>query len=317
MSRRVLITGGGGFVGQWLARAAIAEADETMLAGLDAPPEASRILPGKDWVRTHWIAADMRRDEDLSRMVDQAKPDIVVHLAGISFVPEAERAPAAAYEVNVVGTVRLLRTLIASRDAGHCDPVVLIIGSGTQYGDHAGTAPLTEDTPQQPRSVYAATKAAQEVAALQLAQASGLRVICTRSFSHAGPGQASEFLLPTLVHRVRGLARTDPVLRIGNDVIRDYMHVEDVADAYLALAIRGRPGTVYNVCCGRGVRVSELAKLALQTGGVDGRVAVDEALKRPGEVHSLVGSPALLMADTGWSPRKTIEDIFRDLFAAS
>jgi GDP-4-dehydro-6-deoxy-D-mannose reductase len=318
-ARRVAVTGGGGFVGQWLARALLQRGDEVWLTGMGSkPPEQPAILSPTEWASVRWLTTDIRRDDDVARLFSEARPDIVVHLAGISYVPEAEGAPIAAYEVNVVGAVRLLWAAAASRAAGGADPLMLVVGSGTQYGDHpASEMPLPETAEQRPLSAYAATKAAQEVAVLHLARMTGLRVICTRSFSHSGAGHNRVFLLPSLVDRIRKLDRNGGSIRIGNDVIRDYLHVTDAVDAYVALTERGTAGEVYNVASGVGVSVRELAETAVAQAGITADIVSEASLQRRADVPILVGSPQKLMASTGWRPRKTHRDVFVDLFAAS
>jgi GDP-4-dehydro-6-deoxy-D-mannose reductase len=195
----------------------------------------------------------------------------------------------------------------------------VVVGSGEQYGRHdAAALPLSEAASQGPLSVYAASKAAQEVVALYAARAQGLRVIATRSFNHSGAGQASHFLLPALVARALE-ARADGrrAVAIGNrEPIRDYLHVEDVATAYVALAERGVAGEVYNVCSGEGVAVGELAVNVLQRVGVRADITSDPSLVRPVDLPALVGSPAKLRRTTGWSPRRTRADIIDDLIHA-
>jgi GDP-4-dehydro-6-deoxy-D-mannose reductase len=314
-SRRVVITGGGGFVGQWLARALLARGDELWLAGLGkSPPQNPAILTPAEWDALTWLPTDIRSDHDVSKLFATARPDLVVHLAGISHVPEAEGAPINAYEVNVVGAVRLLWAAAASRKAVGADPLMLVIGSGTQYGDHpASEMPLPERAEQRPLSAYAATKAAQEVAVFHLARMTGLRVVCTRSFSHSGVGHDRVFLMPSLVARVRQLPPTGGVIEIGNDVIRDYLHVDDAVSAYIALAEKGTPGEAYNVCSGVGVSVRELATTLLKKAGIDARVVSAPGLQRRADMPTLVGSPEKLIAHTGWHPTKNIGDIFDDL----
>jgi GDP-4-dehydro-6-deoxy-D-mannose reductase len=317
LTRKIVITGGGGFVGQWLARALLARGDEVWLAGPGDPPRGKeQILTDAELVSTHWLPTDIRSDADVTRLFDVARPEVVVHLAGISHVPDAEGAPVRAYEVNVVGAVRLLSAAAAARTAKGVDPLMLVIGSGTQYGDHPESEmPLRETAEQRPLSAYAATKAAQEVAVLHLGRMTGLRVICTRSFSHSGVGHASMFLIPSLVARVRALPKSGGKIEIGNDVVRDYLHVDDAVSAYIALADRGKPGEVYNVCSGVPVAVSQLAKKALDRAGVSGEVVSAPGLQRRADMHFLVGSPKKLMDATGWRPTKSIDQIFDDLLA--
>jgi GDP-4-dehydro-6-deoxy-D-mannose reductase len=318
VTQRALVTGGAGFAAQWLERALLERGWEVAGAGLGVPPRPS-ILGEAELRSVRWIEMDVRRAADIARALDAARPDAVFHLAGIAFVPAAAADPGEAYEVNVVGAVRLLAAVDQRRRAGVADPVVLVVGSGEQYGRHAADdLPLSEAAAQCPLSVYAASKAAQEVVALHAARAHGLRVVATRSFNHSGRGQAGHFLLPSLVARaVEARADGRRAVAIGNrEPIRDYLHVEDVAAAYLALAERGEAGQVYNVCSGEGVAVGELAATVLQRVGVRADITTDPSLVRPVDLPALVGSPAKLRRATGWSPRRTRADIIDDLIHA-
>jgi GDP-4-dehydro-6-deoxy-D-mannose reductase len=282
------------------------------------PPQPA-VLGAAERRSIRWIETDVRRAADIARALDGARPDAVFHLAGIAFVPAAAADPGETYEVNVVGAVRLLAAVGQRRQAGTLDPVVLVVGSGEQYGRHeSNELPLSEGAAQCPLSVYAASKAAQEVVALHAARAQGLRVVATRSFNHSGPGQASHFLLPALVARALA-ARADGrrTVAIGNrEPVRDYLHVEDVATAYIALAVRGVPGEVYNVCSGEGIAVGQLAADVLQRVGVRADITTDPSLVRPVDLPALVGSPDKLRRATGWSARRTRADIIDDLIHA-
>ena len=306
--RRVLVTGGSGFVGQWLIEAMLGVGDDVTVTGLGERP-TGRLG------RVRWIAADMRDQAALDMAIETSRPDAVVHLAGISFPPEAERSPAAAYDVNVLGAVRLLGAVAARRKAGTIDPVVLIVGSGAQYGRHPESEmPLTESATQLPISIYAASKAAQEIAALQMHRESGLKVICARSFNHSGAGQTADYVIPSLATRaLRIRAGDERTLKLGNDVVRDYRHVDDVVRAYLALLERGTPGGAYNVASGRGVSVRQLAADVLLRVGATADISTDVALQRATDVPVLVGSHDKLTKDTGWTPQKTHLDIIDDV----
>ena len=311
----VLVTGGNGFVGQWLAKALLAAGDTVTLSGLGPGFTNPPLLSGEERRAVRWVSADIREAQAVARAIEESRPDAIVHLAGISFPPEAERAPLATYDVNALGVVRLLDAVTARRKAGMIDPVVLVVGSGAQYGRHPESAmPLAEDAQQMPQSVYAASKVAQEVAALQACRDSGLRVICVRSFNHSGAGQTADYLIPSLVARARGVrGGSEPTLKLGNDVVRDYLHVDDVVLAYLALLERGTPGDVYNVASGRGVSVRQLAADVLLRVGATADISTDVALQRATDIPTLVGSPAKLTKDTGWTPQRTHLDIIDDV----
>lgn len=310
-----LLTGGGGFVGQWIARALIERGETPILAGLGSLTDAPPVLTTEERRVVRWLRCDMRARHEVESMLDAARPDVVIHLAGVAFPPDADANPAATYDINTLGVVRLLAGINARRRAGALDPVVVVVGTAYQYGAHdADEMPLTERAEQRPAGVYAATKLAQEVAALERFRAEGLRVLCTRSFNHSGVGQTVQYLLPSLVRRVRDVELQGAAsLSVGNDSVRDYLHVRDVAAAYLALAERGTPGEAYNVASGVGVSVRQLATDVLLQAGVNVDITTEPALVRSTDISVLVGSPAKLQDATGWAPRLTHADIIDDL----
>lgn len=316
---RALVTGAGGFVGQWLCASLLERGWEVGGATIgEVVPSPALAGHRRDSVR--WISADLRAADTPARLLDATRPDAIFHLAGVSSVPQAAADPAVAYEVNVVATARLLAEAASRRRAGTIDPAVLVVGSAEQYGRHEGTElPLREDSPQRPLTVYAASKAAQEVAALQTARAEGLRVVATRSFNHSGPGQPPHFLLPALVARavaLRAGERGDFLM--GNvEPVRDYLHVRDVVEAYILLVERGVAGETYNVCSGTGYASGELARRVLSRVGVTATVRTDPALARAVEVPVLVGTSAKLQQATGWRPTRSCDDIIDDLIHAA
>jgi GDP-4-dehydro-6-deoxy-D-mannose reductase len=316
---RAFITGASGFVGPWLCQALLADAWD-VVAGTHGPAEADAGPADFDRDAVQWIPCDVRDGGELRRVVEHSAPDAIFHLAGVSFVPAASADPGAALEVNVSGAARLVAAVAALRSAGTIDPVVLVIGSGLQYGAHPpDRMPLTETTPQEPRDVYAASKSAQEQLAMAAWRGEGVRVIATRSFNHSGPGQPPHFLLPRLVREALALRETGgDSLSIGNvGSVRDFLHVADVARAYVALAARGVPGEAYNVASGTGIRVDEAIARVFALTGVHARLNVTPALQRAVDVPVLVGDSSKLRAATGWAPQHTLDTIIHDLIRAA
>ena len=315
---RALVTGGYGFVAQWAIRAMLDRGWSVTAAGLGEPTSAL-VLDDARRTAVEWLKMDVTRQDDVARAVERATADVVLHLAAISHVPEAVRNPGLAYEVNTVGTVRLLTEINRSRREGGVDPVVLVVGSAEQYGRHeAAEMPLGEDAEQRPLTLYAASKAAQEVACFQAVRSQGLRIVCTRSFSHSGVGHDGRFLLPALVARALALPPSGGRLTIGNgDTVRDFLHVEDVVAAYLALIDSGAPGEAYNVSSGEGITVRALAEAVLQRVGVSADISSDPVLTRPVDVPVQVGANAKLRGVTSWAPRRTREAIIDDLIHAA
>lgn len=318
MSTRALVTGGYGFVAQWAIKAML-ERGWTVTAAVHGPPASAAVLSREERKVVEWRTVDVTSQAEIATAVDAARADVVVHLAAVSHIPDAARNPGYAYEVNAVGTVRLLAEVRRHRAAGTGDPVVLVIGSAEQYGRHEINAmPIHEGAEQRPLTLYAASKVAQEVAALQAYRSDGVRVVCTRSFSHSGVGHGPHFLLPSLVARALALSASGGVLQIGNgDTVRDFLHVQDVVAGYLSLATHGASGEVYNVCSAEGVSVRALAHRVLHRLGRSAEVSTDPSLSRPVDVPVQVGSNSKLQRATGWSPRRTRDDIIDDLIHAA
>ena len=315
---RALVTGGSGFVGQWLTRALLRRGYAVTIGAHSAAPEAAILHPDEQRAVSR-VTLDVREPDAVSHALDASTPDVIFHLAGVSFVPDAERAPFEAYDVNGLGVSRLLAAVATRRAGGTLDPVVLVVGSGEQYGRHDADAPLTEGAAQLPLTVYAASKVVQETVAMQVFRAAGVRVVATRSFNHSGPGQSPRFLLPALVSRALALRDgAGSALRLGNTTpVRDYLHVEDVAEAYCLLAERGTAGEAYNVSSGSGISVDALAHEVLARAGVAAAIEQDAALVRPVDLPVLVGSSSKLREATGWSPKHARDDIIDDLIRSA
>jgi GDP-4-dehydro-6-deoxy-D-mannose reductase len=318
VTRRALVTGGHGFVAQWAIRAMLDRGWSVTAAGLGVAAEGGPLDPDRQ-AAVKWEELDVTKQRQVGVVIERAAPDAILHLAAISHVPDAMRNPGRAYEVNTVGTVRLLAEVARLRRGGASDPSVLVVGSSEQYGRHeTSDLPLGETAEQRPLTLYAASKAAQEIAALQAHRSEGLRVLCTRSFNHSGAGQPESFLLPSLIARALALRTGGGRMTIGNgDVVRDFLHVSDVVDAYLRLLELGVAGEVYNVCSGEGVTVRALAESVLQRVGVPAEISTDPALFRPVDVPAQIGSNAKLRRATGWTPRHTRDDIIDDLIHAA
>lgn len=309
---RALVTGGAGFVGRYLTDALLRDGWTVTATAL----EATNAVPSD----VQWCYGDLRDPAHVEEAVARARPDLVVHLAAISHLPTAAANPSAAWEVNVTASVRLLHVLSEAWSAGTLAPRVLMIGSAEQYGRHdLGGQRLNEQHTLEPRTVYAATKTAQEAAALQTWRATGLPVLLARPFNHSGVGQESRFLLPALVSRALALRFAPPEmpLVLGNTTpIRDFLHVSDVVAAYIALLRDGTPGLAYNVASGVGRSVREVAERILVRVHRTPNLQEDPALVRPVDVPSLVGDPSRLQAATGWQPQHSFDDILDDLLHA-
>ena len=294
----VLVTGIGGFAGPPVAHALLAKG-HAVEGVLRAPLERPRLagLP----LTLH--ALDLLDRERLRAVLAERRPDAVLHLAGLSFAPAAERDPEAAYRANLGGTLAVLAAVRSAAPRAR----VLAVTSAEVYGAVAAAElPITEDIPLRPLTVYGASKAAADLAAAQCGRAYGLDVVRARPFNQTGAGQDAAFVCAALA---RQLARIEvgcqePVVCAGNlDPVRDFSDVRDVAAGYVALLERGRSGEVYNLCSGTGCSIAEVVAILRAHARVAVRVTSDPALRRALDVPRVVGSHARATRDTGWEPR--------------
>lgn len=318
--RRALVTGASGFVGQWLCRALVRDGWAVTGVSLSDLPAVS-CLSAEDRARVQWLRADLLEAGTMTAALHASRPHAIFHLAGVAYVPAFADQPLVGFRTNVDTTVVMLEAVRAMRDRDGLDPTMLVVGSAEEYGRlHATDGPVAETRPCTPITWYAASKVAQEVMALGAFRADALRVVATRSFNQAGPGQSKHFVLPSLVQRIVALrmAGNGPhELLLGNlDTVRDFLHVADAVDAYVALVAHGVPGEVYNVCSGAGVSVEALAREVCERAGIAAELVSDPTLRRPVDVPWLVGDNTKLRTTTGWMPRRSRSDIIDDLLNA-
>ena len=238
-------------------------------------------------------------------------PEAIVHLAALSSVATSWREPHLCYRQNFVGT----RSLLAAAHSACPDARVLLIGSADQYAATTPAAePIDETTPLQPRSPYARTKAAAELLGAAAAR-SGQNVVRVRAFNHTGAGQPDFFVVSNFarqVARIR-LGHQEPIMRVGNlESVRDFLHVDDVLDAYLALLDPSVPAATYNIASGRSTSIQEILDRLIEIAGIDPRVERDPDRWR--ETDWLVGDASRLRQATGWQPKISLETILVELY---
>jgi GDP-4-dehydro-6-deoxy-D-mannose reductase len=130
-------------------------------------------------------------------------------------------------------------------------------------------------------------------------------VIRVRAFNHFGPGQAQKFVIPSFAHQIASMevGKIEPVLAVGNlQARRDFMPVEDVVAAYMALAERGHPGMAYNVGSGHAYSIGEIVQILCQHTHIDVSVREDRARFRPTDQCCSVADTTRLRAHTNWRP---------------
>jgi GDP-4-dehydro-6-deoxy-D-mannose reductase len=301
---KILVTGADGFVGSRLVPRLAADGHEVTAAirrGTRAPQRAARVLELE------------LRDPDSVRACAAGSYQAMVHLAAVASGLDARRDPGTAWEVNAAGTARLCEALATGGG-----PVCLVVSTGEVYGFGAGTALRRESDPVAPVSPYAASKLGGEIAAQEVGRRTGLRVLIARPFPHVGAGQNPELVVPAFVRRLReARARGTAAIAVGNlSVVRDFLHVDDVIEAYVALLRSGVPGEIYNVASGEPVRIADVLARLTEMIGVAVRPETDPALLRAADIPHLVGDAGRLRGRTGWTPRHTLAEALAEVIGA-
>jgi GDP-4-dehydro-6-deoxy-D-mannose reductase len=291
---RILVTGASGFVGRHL-----------MTALAVAYPSAALLSPD----------LDVRDAAAVETAVRAGRPDVCIHLAAVSAIPAAQKAPDHAWQVNLHGTLHLAWAL--SRHAADCQ--MLFMSSADAYGDSFRTGLKLDETARlAPMNVYGETKAAADFVLAGMA-AQGLRVVRLRPFNHVGPGQTPHFVVAAFARQIVRIAAglQPPVLQVGNlDTWRDFLDVRDVCAAYVACIARRdvlEPGIVLNVASGVARRIGDvLAELAAHA-GVAMEINVDASRVRATDIRMACGNAARARERLDWMPVIPWEQTLRDV----
>jgi GDP-4-dehydro-6-deoxy-D-mannose reductase len=258
---------------------------------------------------------DIRDKEALLKCLRQRPPSTVLHLAALSFVPDSFRSPETTFEVNFLGTLRLLEALAETGFVGR----FLFVGTGDAYGTVAPEAlPIREFLPLRPRNPYSVSKAAAEALCYQWSQTGPFEIVMARPFNHLGPGQATTFVISNFARQLVEISRgrREPVLRTGNlDVTRDFTDVSDVLEAYARLLRSGHPGEAYNICSSVERSIRSLLDKLIEVSGVAVKVTTDASRFRPAEQLRVCGNHDKLTQHTGWRPEKSIDETLMNIFS--
>lgn len=288
--KRALITGINGFTGRYMAREL--EAAGYQVFGTDSSVASSDRI----------YAVDLCNRKLTTEMIAAVQPDVIVHLAAISFVAHGDAEQI--YRVNIVGTRNLLEAL-ATRCINR-PHAVLLASSANIYGN-TDVGIIDETVPPAPANDYAVSKLAMEHMARQWDEQ--LPLIIVRPFNYTGVGQADNFLLPKIVGHYRRHASD---IELGNlDVTRDFSDVRTVVSAYRRLIEAAPAGQTFNICSGVGYSLAEILNMAAQIAGYEIKVSVNPAFVRANEVKRLIGSNAKLVRAIGEVPPISLIETLR------
>ena len=312
---KVLVTGIDGFVGSHAAEYLLG-IDGMELHGTHFPLQTTGNIDHlRGRIALH--EADIVDADAMRGIFMDVRPDKVVHLAGQAYVPTAMRDPYGTFSVNIMGGVAVLDAARRQAEDTGAGPDVLLVSSGEVYGKPR-LEPITEESPVRPENPYAASKASVDLIGQEYRRTFGVRVSVVRPFNHAGPRQSPVFVSSDFGRQFALIAagKSEPVIRAGNiDARRDFTDVRDVVRAYWAILTHPSAHTVFNLCSGHIVAISDLIAMFQKVTGIRVTVQNEASRTRGGDAPLLAGSYARLHEATGWEPMIPIEKTLSDVFA--
>ncbi len=315
---KILVTGGAGFIGSAVVRRAIGEGHQvvnldalTYAACLDNVAEAAQ---SPNYAFEH---ADIRDSAALERIFATHAPDAVMHLAAESHVDRSIDGPGAFIETNVNGTYNLLEAARAYWE-GKGRPEGFRfhhISTDEVYGSLGTEGKFTEETPYAPNSPYSASKAASDHLVRAWHETYGLPVVITNCSNNYGPYHFPEKLIPVVI--LKALAREPiPIYGTGENV-RDWLYVEDHAEALLLVLERGRVGRSYNIGGENEATNLELVRMLCailderRPEGAPHGDLITFVADRPGHDLRYAIDPSRIREELGWRPSVTLEEGLR------
>lgn len=307
----VLVTGGAGYIGSHTVRLLAQQQREVVV--LDSLELGTKSRIGS----VPFFEGTISDEKLIEKICKKHNIEEVIHFAAYKAVGESMEQPLRYYNNNVAGTINLVRALLANGVER-----LVFSSSAAVYGNPI-SVPVTEDSPLQPESVYAETKAVIE-RFLSNCEAIGMRSVSLRYFNAAGASSDSSIgedwsmsqnLVPLVMKAILGFS--GPLNVFGNDYptpdgtcIRDYIHVEDLADAHikaLDYLATGGNSLACNVGTGKGTSVLEVLDIAEQVSGRKVPYVITQ--RRTGDPTSVFADPTLVRALLGWRARHDIREI--------
>jgi len=312
---KILVTGGAGFIGSAVVRLAVARGHAVVnLDALTYAADLRNVAEAADSPLYAFERADIRDRAALDRILATHRPDAILHLAAESHVDRSIDGPAAFVETNVTGTYTLLEAARAHWE-GQGRPQGFRfhhVSTDEVFGSLGAEGRFTETTPYAPRSPYSASKAASDHLVMAWHETYGLPVLLTNCSNNYGPYHFPEKLIPVVIlNALHG--RPIPVYGKGENV-RDWLYVEDHADALLTVLVRGAVGRSYNIGGEAEARNIDLVRTICglmdarrPEAAPHGRLIAFVA-DRPGHDHRYAIDPSRIREELGWQPSVALED---------
>jgi len=313
--QKILVTGGAGFIGSAVIRMAIKKGYKVL--NFDALTYASTLesvssVENSD--RYEFLRADLRNQEVVEKTFRQFQPDKVLHLAAETHVDKSILRPNEFLETNIIGTFNLLETAKNYWFENGKSEIFRFhhISTDEVFGSLGKDGFFTEDTPYKPQNPYSASKASSDHLVRAWSHTYGLPILISNCSNNYGPYQYPEKLIPLMIINALNGKRM-PVYGDGRN-IRDWLYVEDHADAILSILKDGQPGRSYNIGCNN--EISNIDLVRKICGVLDQikprEISYDRLINlvadRPGHDFRYAINSNRITSELNWKPRFSFEE---------
>lgn len=301
--RKILITGGAGFIGSNFVRMVLAEHSDTFIVNLDKLTYAGNLENLEQYLEhpNHkFIKGDICDASLVGKILDEYKIDTIVNFAAESHVDRSITEPKVFIETNVTGTLILLE---AARDRKL--ERFIQISTDEVYGSLGPEGKFTEDTPLSPNSPYSASKAAADLLVKAFGHTWGLRYNITRCSNNYGSYQFPEKMIPLMINN----ALNDKELPVYGDglYVRDWLYVYDHCTAVWKIVTEAPPGEIYNIGGCNEKTNMEVVELILKKLGKPTSL-IKHVTDRPGHDRRYAIDAAKIIKQLNWQPTVTFEE---------
>jgi GDP-4-dehydro-6-deoxy-D-mannose reductase len=308
MKEKILITGGTGLIGSHLIEFITTKfADKYEIIATKLP----RTLPYLPDV-VNYIDCDFTDLYACINLIRGNKPEYIIHLGAQSYPKISESNPYMTVNSNIVGNLNIFEAI---RISEYTPKKIMVTCSSASYGDVKGKYPTTEDTAFNPLSLYAVTKATQDLLSYQYFRNYELPIVRIRPYIIAGERQGENNAINSFAKQIAMIEKDGKgVLKVGNlNTFRDITDVKDFVRGLWSLMFDGENGEAYNICSGTPRKMKDILNQLVELSNADITIEVDESRLRPSDIPLEHGSNHKINTLTGWQPeipfRDTLERI--------
>jgi len=291
-----LVTGAYGFVGRYLCKHLKSFGDSVV---------GTHIEPQAPFAEIEGRQLDITQYNQCIKVLEEVKPDVIYHLAGLAFAPDAEENFEKALKINVLGTHNVVR---AAHILGlKCR--FLFISSSEVYGKILPEdLPISEKTPVRPFNNYSLSKLMAEEVVRRYERLGNISAVIVRPFNHIGPGQSPQF-----VEQIAKITEPGTAVKVGNlDAKRDFSDVRDIVRAYRMAAHKGEG--IYNLGSGKSVSINEILDTLIKISEKKITIETDPLRMRASEVPDLFCDYSKAEKEFGWKPEVSLEESLEGVY---